>query len=421
MDSSTPTTTAPTGKNYKWVLLALLWMAYFLLQGTRQIYGSVLPQIKSDFSHMGVTDAQMGMVGTIFTLVYGLAVPVAGLCADLFKRKWMIVGGVAVFSLGIFGSGFANSLAMLVLFYGILNAVGQCMVPSSCTSLITQYHNEARTTALSLYQTALYVGVIMCSFISGWLGGMGAGTWKWAFLIFGGIGLVWAVILAFTIKDTVQPGEDKKGAPKATIKDALASLLSKPSALLLTVAFGTMVWTTQGYATWTRKFMTDQFSLSSSAASFHNVFWHFVGALLGILLASAFTDRLARVRKGVRMEIAAIGLIIGAPFLFLAAYAQSLTMCCLFLFLFGVGHGIFDSNLFAALYDVVVPRYRAAATGLYCCGAFVLGCPSPTVTGWLIEHHSLSVGFATLAASYLIGAVVIFTARVFFLKRDWEG
>ncbi len=30
---------------YKWFALALLWVAYFLLQGTRQIYGATLPQI----------------------------------------------------------------------------------------------------------------------------------------------------------------------------------------------------------------------------------------------------------------------------------------------------------------------------------------------------------------------------------------
>ena len=37
-------------------MLALVSSAYFLAQGTRQIYNSVLPQIKFDFLAYGVTD-----------------------------------------------------------------------------------------------------------------------------------------------------------------------------------------------------------------------------------------------------------------------------------------------------------------------------------------------------------------------------
>ena len=35
--------------DYKWIALGLLWVTYFLLQGSRQIYGAVLPQIRADF------------------------------------------------------------------------------------------------------------------------------------------------------------------------------------------------------------------------------------------------------------------------------------------------------------------------------------------------------------------------------------
>ena len=34
---------------YKWMLLVLLWVAYFIHQGSRQIYPSILPQIKEYF------------------------------------------------------------------------------------------------------------------------------------------------------------------------------------------------------------------------------------------------------------------------------------------------------------------------------------------------------------------------------------
>ena len=76
--------------DYKWVMLALVSSAYFLAQGTRQIYNSVLPQIKSDFLAYGVTDTQLGIVGSAFALAFGIAIPFAGLAADFFRRLgWM--------------------------------------------------------------------------------------------------------------------------------------------------------------------------------------------------------------------------------------------------------------------------------------------------------------------------------------------
>ena len=35
-------------KDYKWMLLALLSVTYFLAQGSRQIFNAVLPQIKDE-------------------------------------------------------------------------------------------------------------------------------------------------------------------------------------------------------------------------------------------------------------------------------------------------------------------------------------------------------------------------------------
>ena len=59
---------------YKWILLALVSATYFLAQGSRQIFNAVLPQIKADFAGAGITDAQLGLVGSAFTLVFGIAI-----------------------------------------------------------------------------------------------------------------------------------------------------------------------------------------------------------------------------------------------------------------------------------------------------------------------------------------------------------
>ena len=69
---------------YKWELIGIFWVAYFLNQGDRQIFNVVIPLIKADLM---LDDVQIGLVATLFTLVYGILVPVAGFAGDLFRAQ----------------------------------------------------------------------------------------------------------------------------------------------------------------------------------------------------------------------------------------------------------------------------------------------------------------------------------------------
>ena len=89
-----------------------------------------------------------------------------------------------------------------------------------------------------------------------------------------------------------------------------------------------------------------------------------------------------------------------------------------FIIFFGLGGGFFDCNLYAGLFDVVAPRYRSAAMGLYLSGAFFIGCPATWALGKVGEHYSLQAGMAIFGGTYALGALAIFAARAFFFKRD---
>ena len=64
------------------------------------------------------------------------------------------------------------------------------------------------------------------------------------------------------------------------------------------------------------------------------------------------------------MVTQALALVAGVPFLFLIGWAGSLRMLVLATVGFGFCKGIYDSNIFAALYDLVPQERRAAAAGL---------------------------------------------------------
>ena len=68
--------------------------------------------------------------------------------------------------------------------------------------------------------------------------------------------------------------------------------------------------------------------------------------------------------------------------------------------------------------EVVAPRYRAAAMGVYLCGAFIIGCPATAVLGYVGQHFSYQHGIAIFGGTYAVGAVAVLIARLCFFRRD---
>ena len=403
--------------DYKWVVLLLVSIAYFLAQGTRLIYSAVLPQIKADFAASGVTDAQLGLISSAFTLVFGIAIPFAGFVADFFNRKRVLVLGSFMFAVGIFVSGFATGLGMLFISYGVINAIGQSLMPPCNTSFISQYHNETRGTAFSIYQTAIYLGIVVCSVASGYLAQLGEGGWRYAFWIFGAIAVLWAIVIALTLKDTPQPSSDDKARP--SVKEALQAFLKKPSSLILMLALGCYFFVTYAFKAWAPIFMIRSFpEMGTTQAVFHGVFWFYLGAFVGVTLGGRLSDALKAKRPGIRFEVEFVGLILCIPFILMMAFVHSLPLMIIAILMFGFATGVYDSNIYAALFDVIDPRFRAVATGLFGCGGCIVGAFGPAVMGFLNDAFTPRVSMASLTVIAVIGALAILCARVFTFKED---
>ena len=408
---------------YKWVMLALLAFTYFLMHATRQIFNASLPDIK--LSLPGTSDAEWGFTRTAFLFAYGLAVPLAGIAADMLRRKWVVVVGAFLFSASVLGTGFVDGFVGMLVMYGLLNGIGQCMIPASASSLIAQYHHETRSTALSIYQTGLYFGIIIASALAGWLGSVATDGWRYAFWAFGAIGVFWTLALCFFLRDTPALVQNREagGEDRASFKEAALAMVSRPTAVLLTFAFGMLVFGSNCFRTFLPLFMRQGpelggFALSPASAAMHSVVWFYIGSFIGIGTGARLSDRLAHRFPAIRINMLIIGLALSAPAMAAMVYMPNLWLCCLMTFIFGLGGGFFDCSLYSGLFEVVAPRYRAAAMGVYLCGAFIIGCPATAVLGYVGQHFSYQHGIAMFGGTYALGAIAVIVARVFFFRRE---
>ncbi|MDR2673595.1 MAG: MFS transporter [Opitutaceae bacterium] len=410
----------PEKPSYKWQLVSLFWVAYFLNQGDRQIFNVVMPLMKKPLAEGGLalTDVQLGWIVGAFTLVYGLLVPVAGFAGDLLSRKKLVFLSLLVFSVGTLFTGVAGGIAGLIVFRSIATGGGEAFYYPAATSLLGQFHQKTRATAMSLHQTSLYAGIVASGFIAGWIGGHYG--WRAAFFSFGGAGIVWALIVGLKVHDTPAP------APAAGAKiersgfgETVRAVFSRRTVWFLSLAFGCMQIVSVGYLTWIPTYLYEKYGLSLAQAGLHSTLYHFLFAFLGVLLGARISDRLSPRRKTIRLEIEIAGLLLGAPFIYWIAVAGDKIWCYVAMGLFGVFRGMYDSNLFAALYDVIEPRYRASSMGVMLSFAFVIGAIAPVLLGYIKTAAGLGAGIMLLSVFYVLGAILVFIGMKFFFNRDF--
>ena len=418
--------------DYKWRLLAFLFVAFFIELGSRQLYSAALPQIRLEFLKYGVTDAQLGAVGTVFGAVFGIALMFSGLAADLLGRKRVLVAGTLLFSVGILGSGFAKGIGGMMLFYGVINAVGQCCIAPASYALLSKYHVETRSTAMAIFQGAVYSGIILSSLFGGILAEQGEGVWRWAFWIMGAGGVAWAVAMQFGMRP--EPVADESAekkysgalgitrptkADEATIKEAFFALLKKPTAVLIAIAFGFFMYGNLGLRLWMPMFMTRCFEgVGTARAALHGVLWLNLFALVSCILTAKTIDKFGTKRPRIRLEVSVLGFLLCIAPVVWVAKAGSFGTCCVALSVLGLTVGVYDAAHYPAMFDCIAPRYRSAATGITGCMAFLMGSLAPLVLGWMSDHLSMRAGLASLGAFYLVGAVVLLPAMIWFFKKD---
>jgi len=408
-------------KFYKWEVVLLLWLAFFLNQADRQTFNIVLPQIQQ---HLGASDSLMGLLSTLFNVFYAVTVPFAGYFADKMSRSRQIWISTLIFSTATLLTGFSGGIFYFVLFRCFGMGVGQGLFGPTYTGLIAEYHDSrTRARAMSLHQTSYYVGVIACGFLAGKVAeSLG---WQYAFFVFGALGVLLTVVLAMRLRDKrdVQPQAAQVASPadgQVTLPNAIKAFFRVPTAVCMLVAFCGLIFGLNGYLTWMPKYLKETFSLSLSSAGFHSMFWTHAAAFVGVLVAGALSDKLASRPGGGRnrLLLQAAGLLLAAPCIVLMGLSGSFVAVCAALAGFGFFRAFFDAGTYVVLYDVIDSKYYSMTSAIMILFGFGIGALAPWVLGIIGDRIGLSAGIASLGVVWAVCSVSLLVARVMFYDKD---
>ena len=397
-------------KWYKWEVLLLLWMAYLLNQGDRQVFNSVLPLIR-DSLHL--TDTSVSLIAVFFNLFYAAMVPIGGWVGDKFSRKWVTTLSILFWSIATMFTGLANGVFLLILTRSIATGGGEAFFGPANYSLLGQYHTDTRARAMSIHQTSYYVGVILAGWLAGYIGDhLG---WQYAFYIFGGAGVIWAVVMALRLKDL--PRESSVKA-KVSIWDGFKTVFTTPTALMVTIGFCGFIFVITGYMTWVPTFLQENFGQTGAQAGLHSMLWTYVAAFAGVLLAGTLSDKWAAKDSSKRMIIQGAGLILGALFLPFMGSAKSVWVLYLCFAGWGFFRAFFDANIYAALYDVTPEHLHASCSSAMIMTGFAVGATAPYVLALIKEATgSLNATFPILGVIWLLcGIACLWVSRKHYNK-----
>ncbi|MBL9215195.1 MAG: MFS transporter [Opitutaceae bacterium] len=272
----------------RWVIVALVFLAFVLNYVDRQIVSVLKPTLKAEFA---IDDRGYALLVNVFTFCYASTYAGAGWLADRFGAGRMILGGLIAWSSACLLTGFSRTLGQLTFLRGLLGMSETALFPSQLRVVTEWFPPGLRATANSICAAGSTLGAVVAAPLVAWLAI--SHSWQAAFVVPGALGLVLAAV--WWVVYRAAPAGADGAAPGAEAMPAFTwPKLWRTRSLwgvLLCRFFGDPVWYFCLF--WMPGYLQEQSGLT--LAQIGLLGWiPFLVADVGGVGSSVFSDRLVR-------------------------------------------------------------------------------------------------------------------------------
>ena len=403
---------------YPWVVVALLWVVALLNYMDRQMLSTMQEAMKVDIVELNKAEA-FGALMAIFLWIYGFMSPVAGMIADRFSRKWLVVGSLFVWSAVTYLMGYADNFHELYWLRAVMGISEALYIPSALSLIADWHQGKSRSLAIGIHMTGLYVGQA--------IGGFGATvaaifSWHSTFHWFGIIGIVYSLILVVTLRENPAHALVKE-TPIAS-GEKKPSLFSGLSVLFSTWAFWIILFyfaapSLPGLATknWLPTLFSESLNIPMSEAGPISTITIAFSSFIGVIVGGILSDRWVQKNIRGRVYTGAIGLGLTIPALMLLGFGHSFAAVIGAGLLFGIGFGIFDANNMPILCQFVSAKHRGTAYGIMNMTGVFAGAAVTELLGKWTDGGNLGQGFAMLSIIVLVALAL----QLYFLRPQTDN
>lgn len=383
------------------VLIALIFFATALNYVDRQVLALLKPMLEAEFNW---TDQQFAHLGSIFQLSAAVSLLGVGWFVDRFGVRFAYGFAVALWSLAGMAHALAASVQQFVVARAVLAAAESVNTPAAMKTAAIYLPIQRRSIGIGIINTAPNIGAILTPLlIPPFAIAFG---WKAAFLVTGGLGLVWLVLWQLnTSRLTPIAGQTATARGKVEWRSILSDRRSWT--VVGAKACTDLVWWFVLF--WTPDFFSRQFGLSQGTLGWPIAIIFTLaalgavssGALYPALLLRGFSINAAR--KSAMLAFALIVLIMP-----LAMTASSPWTAAIFIGLGLFAHQGFSTNIFGMATEIIPSSRIATVIAMGAIAGNLTGTGIIEFAGWSLAS---GLGYAPLfvvcGSAYLVALAFI--------------
>ncbi|MEI6242301.1 MAG: MFS transporter family glucose-6-phosphate receptor UhpC [Chlamydiota bacterium] len=398
---------AKVKKEYKyWRLRTFygMYIGYAFYYFTRKSFTFAMPAMIRD---LGFDKAQLGMLGSILAISYGVSKFLSGIISDRSNPRYFM--GIGLILTGIFNIffGLSSVFWLFALFWG-LNGWFQGWGWPPCAKLLTHWYSQSeRGRWWSIWSTSHNLGgaiiPIVCAFLAQSFG------WRYALYVPGLSCIFIGFFIINRLRDTPEslglPNVEKFHNEPVKVVDENRLALSSKEILVDYVLKNKFIWVLaisyffvyvirQAVNDWLFLYLIEKKGYSMTVAS-STVFWFEVGGFFGILSAGWFSDKIFRGRRGPVNALFSLCVIV-AIILFWKNPGINILLDS---FLMGMmGFFVFGPQMLIGIAAAELSHKKAAGTATGFAGTFAyLGAAmAGGPLGWVTERYGWEGFFVVL-------------------------
>ncbi|MBK7996005.1 MAG: MFS transporter [Blastocatellia bacterium] len=385
-NSSTPSpasSSKPISAAYSYYALVIFSLLNLLNYVDRFIFSALIPNIKAD---MHFTDAQIGYMGSAFTIVYTIFSPLYGYLADRRARTSLISSGVAIWSIATAAAGLAQNYWQMLIARAAVG-IGEASYATISPGFLSDYFDRSkRGIAFGIFFTAVPLGQALGYILAGKLSPPDVLGWRYTFFVVGIPGLLMALAAHFLREpergklDQVEqekPLEKTDSNSSSPANDSLLSsykiLIKTYPYIIATLGYSALTFALGSLSYWGLELLVSNKGIEKEIASVKLGLYVTFGGLLGTLMGGWIGDKLLKWFKGGYFLVCAFSALLSSIPLTIVLSSSNpdtiFTAIFITVFLFFLGNGPVN----AIVVNSVPPHVRATAVATTILSIHVLG------------------------------------------------
>jgi len=347
---------------YKWFVLFMLTAVYMFNFVDRQVMIILQEDIKNDLL---LSDTQLGLLtGLAFAVLYTtLGIPIAKY-ADTRNRKNILAFSLVFWSGMTVLSGRAqNFFQMMLTRIGVSAGEAGGMPPSH--SIISDYFPpKQRATAFSIYTMGLYIGIFVGFIVAAVIAEKYG--WRAAFYALGIPGILFAVVVYFTVKEPIRGRQDPEAVDikNPTFLEVGKAVFSKKSFMYMGLGAGFTTFTLYGLNNFLPSYFLRYHELGLVEVSTTLGISVGIGGVLGALLGGVVADRKGSADKRWYLYVPLLACILCTIPAMIMLYTDNSTVALAMVLPYTLLSSAFNGPVYAVGQSLVNAKMRAFASAI---------------------------------------------------------